>query len=87
MPLELKSILTTIAQIRVPSLSSIVMVAIAGSSMTLGGLKTGSVNIKVNVSLFSHTLSSIMVIVSQCRRSVGGGMNDGRVNSTLTAEV
>ena len=55
--------------------------------MTLGGLKPGSVNIKVNVSLFSHTVSSIMVIVSQRRRSVGGGTNDGRVNINPTPKV
>ena len=64
-----------------------VTVAIAGTNMTLEGLKPGSVSVKVNASLFSHTASSIMVIVSQRCRSFGGGSNVGRFMSNATTEM
>ena len=64
---------------RVPLLSSIVMVALVGSNMTLGKMIM-PLSIKVNVSLFSHTASSTMVIVRQCRRTIEGGSNAGRTN-------
>ena len=55
---------------KVPSLSTIVTVAITGSNMTLAGLKPGSDSVKVNTSSPSHTRSSTMVIVSERLRSL-----------------